>query len=381
MIAKRYYTGDSTTGGESHKPRRHELANRDKDRREDVAPLRASHEKYKHDAPQKRDCDMQHEARNHQVCAGGRHRSMEQRRADRGERQRDTAGPMTHGDQRAGRRGRRHAAYGDDRRSGLRWHDCKASRASCWTQVGKVAYLEPVMHEVPPPATILVVEDNPELVALLRRVLGDEGFKVRSARDGESGLASALDNQPDLLILDVGLPKRNGLEVIQELRRKGVNAPTLMLTARAQVADRVTGLDAGADDYLVKPFDTDELVARVRALLRRSAARGHVPELRVGDLVLDPVTREVHRGGREIILTHREFELLDYMMRHARTPVSRAELASQVWRQTSADIEETNIVDVYVAYLRKKLDAEQEEPMLRTLRGIGYVLRPPSDDV
>jgi len=246
--------------------------------------------------------------------------------------------------------------------------------------VGRAAYLQPVMHEVPPPATILVVEDNPELVALLRRVLGDEGFKVRSARDGESGLASALDNQPDLLILDVGLPKRNGLEVIQELRRKGVTAPTLMLTARAQIADRVSGLDAGADDYLVKPFDSDELVARVRALLRRSAARGRVPALRVGDLVLDPVTREVHRGDREIILTHREFELLDYLMRHARTPVSRAELASQVWRQTSADVEETNIVDVYVAYLRRKLDTELEEPMLRTVRGVGYVLRPPSDD-
>jgi two-component system response regulator MprA len=237
------------------------------------------------------------------------------------------------------------------------------------------------MQEVPPPATILVVEDNPEIVALLRRVLGDEGFKVRSARDGEAGLASALDNQPDLLILDVGLPKRNGLEVIQELRRKGVSAPTLMLTARAQVADRVSGLEAGADDYLIKPFDSDELVARVRALLRRSAARGHVPSLRVGDLVLDPVTREVHRGDRQIVLTHREFALLDYLMRHARTPVSRAELASQVWRQASADVEETNIVDVYIAYLRKKLDTELEKPMLHTVRGVGYVLRPPSDDV
>jgi len=125
LIAKGYYTGDSTTRGESHKPRRQELANRDDDRRDDVAPLRASHEKYKHDAPQKRDCDVKHEARKHQVCAGSRHRSMEQRRADRRERQRDAAGPMSYRDQRTGRRGRRHAAHGDDGRGRLRWHDAK----------------------------------------------------------------------------------------------------------------------------------------------------------------------------------------------------------------------------------------------------------------
>jgi DNA-binding response OmpR family regulator len=236
------------------------------------------------------------------------------------------------------------------------------------------------MHAVPLPATILVVEDSAELVALLRRVLREQGFKVRSARDGESGLASALGNQPDLLILDVGLPKRNGFEVIAELRRKGVNAPTLMLTARADVADRVTGLEAGADDYLVKPFDADELVARVRALLRRSATHGRAPQLCVGELVLDSVTREVRRGRRQIILTHREFALLEYLMRRARTPVTRSEIASQVWRQTSADVEETNIVDVYVAYLRRKLDTDADEPMLHTVRGVGYVLRPPSDD-
>lgn len=237
------------------------------------------------------------------------------------------------------------------------------------------------MHAVPPAPTILVVEDSPELVALLRRLLREQGFKVRSARDGESGLTSALDNQPDLLILDVGLPKRNGFEVIAELRRKGVSAPTLMLTARARVADRVTGLEAGADDYLVKPFDADELVARVRALLRRSATHGRVPRLCVGDLVLDPVTREVHRGRRQIILTHREFALLEYLMKHARTPVTRAEIADQVWRQTPVDVEETNIVDVYVAYLRRKLDTDDDEPLLHTVRGVGYVLRPPPGDV
>ena len=236
------------------------------------------------------------------------------------------------------------------------------------------------MHAVASPATILVVEDSLELVALLRRVLREQGFKVRSARDGESGLTSALDNQPDLVILDVGLPKRNGFEVIEELRRKGVSAPTLMLTARADIADRVTGLEAGADDYLIKPFDTDELVARVRALLRRSAVHGRVPPLFVGDLVLDSVTHEVRRGDRPIVLTHREFALLEYLMRRARTAVTRADIAAHVWRQTSADVEETNIVDVYVAYLRKKLDVDHEPPMLHTVRGVGYVLRPANED-
>jgi DNA-binding response OmpR family regulator len=219
------------------------------------------------------------------------------------------------------------------------------------------------------------VEDSPDLVLLLQRVLTEQDYAVRSARDGESGLASALENEPDLLILDVGLPGRNGFEVAEELRRKGVNAPILMLTGRTDIADRVTGLDAGADDYLVKPFDPDELVARVRALLRRSATHGRVARLCVGRLVLDPVSRTVSRGERELVLTQREFALLEYFMRHAGIPVTRAEIAVKVWRQTPVDVEETNIVDVYVAYLRKKLDAEGDEPMLHTVRGVGYVLR------
>jgi DNA-binding response OmpR family regulator len=231
------------------------------------------------------------------------------------------------------------------------------------------------MHAAAHTTTILIVEDSPELVALLQRVLSEQGYAVRSARDGEAGLVSALENEPDLLILDVGLPRRNGFEVVQELRRKGVNAPTLMLTARGTVADRITGLDAGADDYLVKPFDSDELVARVRALLRRSATHGRVPQLCVGDVILDPLSREVHRGERLIVLTQREFALLEYFMRNAGKPLTRASIAEQVWRQTPVDVDETNIVDVYVAYLRKKLDSEAEEPMLQTVRGVGYVLR------
>jgi DNA-binding response OmpR family regulator len=234
------------------------------------------------------------------------------------------------------------------------------------------------MHAAAHTTTILVVEDHSELLALLQRVLGEQGYAVRVSRDGDSGLASALDDEPDLLILDVGLPRRDGFEVAQELRRKGVVAPILMLTGRSEVADRVTGLDSGADDYLVKPFDPDELVARIRALLRRSAAHGRVARIVVGDVVLDPVSRLVWRNDRELVLTQREFSLLEYLMRHPGTPVTRAEIAEQVWRQTPIDVEETNIVDVYVAYLRKKLDADGEVQMLHTVRGVGYVLRPPA---
>jgi len=230
------------------------------------------------------------------------------------------------------------------------------------------------MHAAAKVDTILVVEDSPDLVALLRRLLGDNGYAVRSECDGESGLTSALEEEPDLIVLDVGLPHRDGFEVIQELRRSGVRAPTLMLTARAGVADRVIGLESGADDYLVKPFDPDELVARVRALLRRATANGHVACLSVGDLVLDPVTRQVHRGEREISLTQREFALLEYFMRNAGTPLPRSAIAGRVWPHGNIDVGETNIVDVYVAYLRKKLDGPADQPMLRTVRGVGYVL-------
>ncbi|HEY4216644.1 MAG TPA: response regulator transcription factor [Gemmatimonadaceae bacterium] len=233
------------------------------------------------------------------------------------------------------------------------------------------------MHADAHTATILVVEDNTKILALLERVLGEQGYAVRVARDGESGLASALDDEPNLIILDVGLPHRNGFEVAQELRRKGLAAPILMLTGRSEVADRVTGLEAGADDYLIKPFDSDELVARIRALLRRSATHGRVARIAVGAVMLDPVSRLAWRSDRELVLTQREFSLLEYFMRHPGKPVTRAEIAEQVWRQTPIDVEETNIVDVYVAYLRKKLDAEGEEPMLHTVRGVGYVLRPP----
>ena len=223
--------------------------------------------------------------------------------------------------------------------------------------------------------TILVVEDSPNLVALLQELLGEQGYAVRVARDGESGLSSALADEPDLLLLDVGLPHRNGVEVVRELRRNGVNAPTLMLTGRTEVADRVVALEAGADDYLAKPFAREELIARVRALLRRAAGKGRVPRLCVGEVVLDPLYRSVSRGDRKLVLTPREFSLLEFFMRNAGRSVPRAEIAHEVWRQTPAE-QDPNIVDVYVAYLRKKLDVDGDRPMLHTVRGVGYALRP-----
>jgi DNA-binding response OmpR family regulator len=220
---------------------------------------------------------------------------------------------------------------------------------------------------------MLIVEDNGELVALLRRVLSEQGYSVLTARDGKSGLAMATEKRPDLIILDIGLPFKNGFEVIEELRHRGVDSSTLMLTGRTGVADRVTGLESGADDYLVKPFDPDELVARVRALLRRASKRGLVSRLRVGDVVLDPLSREVVRGNRPLALTDREFSLLECLMRNPGKALSRAEITAQAWGYSTNDDEATNIVDVYVAYLRRKLDAD-DEPMLRTVRGVGYML-------
>ena len=229
----------------------------------------------------------------------------------------------------------------------------------------------------PPTQSILIVEDNSRLVAMLDRALREQGYQVRSARDGDAGLASAVEHEPDLVILDVGLPRRNGFEVVRELRRRGMRTPTLMLTARREVADRVEGLDAGADDYLVKPFDVDELTARVRALLRRAVTPERDPRLRVGNVVLDPVARTAERGDRSLGLTQREFELLECFMLHPGEPLARSAIAKFVWHG-AVDQGDSNIVDVYVAYLRKKLDAEGDEPMLHTLRGVGYMFRAPS---
>ena len=221
--------------------------------------------------------------------------------------------------------------------------------------------------------TLLVVEDDPDLQAVLTRILTSEGYHVLGAGDGEAGLAEALSREPDLVILDVGLPVKDGMEVVRELRDRGFRAPMLMLTARGSLADRISGLDAGADDYLPKPFELPELVARVKALLRRATINVDSAVLRVRDVTLDPIRRRVERNGREIDLSRKEFALLEYLMRNEGRVVSRQMIGEQVWRQSLDPL--TNIVDVYITYLRKKLGHDRSDPLIQTVRKSGYVLK------
>ena len=218
---------------------------------------------------------------------------------------------------------------------------------------------------------VLVVEDDGDIAAVLRRALGMEGYEVRTAADGEAALTEAEVFSPDAVVLDLGLPKLDGIEVSRRLREAG-DVPILMLTARDAVDSRVEGLDSGADDYLVKPFERTELLARLRALLRRRPPRGSA-SLVVGDLKLNPDSREVTRGDREIELTSREFELLEHLMRNERLVVSRDKLLEEVWEY--APFSETNTVDVFISNLRRKLEAGGEPRLLHTIRGSGYVLR------
>src|SRR5687767_10713675 len=197
------------------------------------------------------------------------------------------------------------------------------------------------------------------------------GYEVRIAADGESALDSAAQFSPDLVILDLGLPKLDGMEVAKRLRNDG-DVPILMLTARDALESRVEGLDSGADDYLVKPFERQELLARLRALLRRRPPRGSA-SLVVGNLALNPDTREVRRGERTVELTQREFELLEYLMRNERIVVSRQRLLEEVWGYDP--FATTNTIEVFVSNLRRKLEAGGEPRMLHTIRGAGYVLR------
>jgi len=220
---------------------------------------------------------------------------------------------------------------------------------------------------------VLVVEDDRDIADVLRRSLGREGYEVRLAADGEAALAGAADFTPDAVVLDLGLPKLDGLEVARRLRRDG-DVPILMLTARDTVQQRVEGLDSGADDYLVKPFERAELLARVRALLRRRPPRGSAFVV-AGELRLNPGTREVYRGERALDLTAREFELLEHLMRNERLVVSREKLLDEVWDYHP--YAETNTIDVFVSNLRRKLEAGGEPRVLHTVRGSGYVLRPP----
>jgi two-component system response regulator MprA len=218
---------------------------------------------------------------------------------------------------------------------------------------------------------VLVIEDDAEIADVLRRFLRQEGHEVRTAADGEEALPAAAEFVPDLVILDLGLPGVDGVEVCRRLRADG-DVPILILTARAETEDRVEGLDSGADDYLVKPFERQELLARIRALLRRRPPRGSA-SLTVGDLSLNPDTREVTRGKRRIELTNREFELLEYLMRNERLVISRERLLEEVWGYDPMAL--TNTIDVFISNLRRKLEAGDEPRLLHTKRGAGYVLR------
>jgi DNA-binding response OmpR family regulator len=220
-------------------------------------------------------------------------------------------------------------------------------------------------------ARVLVVEDDADIAGVLRRSLDKEGYQVRVAGDGEAALQESSNFEPDAVVLDLGLPKLDGVEVCRRLRADG-DVPILMLTARDAVEARVAGLDSGADDYLVKPFERDELLARLRALLRRRPPRG-TAFLVVGDLRLNPDSREVFRGDREVELTAREFELLEHLMRNERLVVSRQALLDEVWGYHP--FAETNTVDVFISTLRRKLEAGGEPRLLHTVRGAGYVLK------
>jgi two-component system response regulator MprA len=219
---------------------------------------------------------------------------------------------------------------------------------------------------------VLVVDDEPQLRRALERALKLEGYEVELAADGEEALRSVVAGPLDAVVLDVLMPKLDGLEVCRELRARGDQVPILMLTARDAVQDRVDGLDAGADDYVVKPFALEELLARLRALLRRTNGDG-VEALSYADLTLNPATREVSRGQRQVELTKTEFALLEHLMRHPRLVLTRSQLFEAVWGYDFGP--RSNSLEVYIGYLRRKTEAESESRLIHTVRGVGYVLR------
>ena len=220
---------------------------------------------------------------------------------------------------------------------------------------------------------ILIIEDEANIVQLIRLYLEQAGFTVLAASDGAAGLELHAREHPDLVILDLMLPKMDGIEVARKLRAVGKATPILMLTARDTEKDKIRGLDVGADDYLTKPFSFGEFLARVRALLRRDTlTRASV--MRLGDLELDTAARQVRRGGQDVALSAREYALLEYLVHHAGQILTREQLAAHVWSDTEV---ESNVIDVYVRYLRQKVDAPFGEPLIHTVRGIGYTLRAP----
>ncbi len=221
---------------------------------------------------------------------------------------------------------------------------------------------------------LLVVEDEQKVASFIQQGLTEEGHAVDLAPDGDMGLAMALDRVHDLIVLDISLPKKDGIDVLKTVRQAGIKTPILLLTVRANIEDKVLGLDAGADDYLTKPFAFEELVARIRALLRRRSDAAP-PLLQVADITLDPARRTVTRDGEPIELTPREFTLLDYFMRNPGRVLTRTMIAEHVWDYNFDT--STNVIDVYINYLRKKIDTDREPKLLRTVRGVGYVLQTP----
>ena len=220
----------------------------------------------------------------------------------------------------------------------------------------------------------LLVEDDASIADFVSRGLRESGFAVDQAADGEAGLEAALSGSHDVAIIDLMLPKRDGLSLIDELRRRGVSTPVLILSAKRTVDDRVRGLQAGGDDYLTKPFAFSELVARVQALVRRATRSPDPTTLAIGDLVLDLLSRRVTRAGTSLDLRPREFALLEFLMRNAGRVVSKTMILSHVWDYNFDP--QTNVVDVLVSRLREKIDRPFERNLLHTVRGVGYVLRP-----
>jgi two-component system, OmpR family, response regulator len=225
------------------------------------------------------------------------------------------------------------------------------------------------------PLRVLVVDDEQTLAELLTMALRYEGWDVRSANDGLTAVRAVREFRPDVVVLDVMLPDIDGLEVLRRLRSDASDVPVLFLTARDAVEDRIAGLTAGGDDYVTKPFSLEEVVARLRGLMRRAGATPvwTSAQLSVGDLTLDEDSHEVHRGGRPVDLTATEFELLRFLMRNPRRVLSKAQILDRVWNYDFGG--QSNVVELYISYLRKKIDAGQS-PMIHTVRGAGYVLKP-----
>jgi DNA-binding response OmpR family regulator len=222
---------------------------------------------------------------------------------------------------------------------------------------------------------VLIIEDEQKMADLIKRGLEEEGMEVETAYDGDVGLESGKSGNHDLIILDLGLPGRNGLDIARAWREAGIKTPVLILTAQDSTEAKVKGLDTGADDYITKPFAFAELLARIRALQRRTASED-TTNLRLGDLTLNLINRRAARAGNEVQLTNKEFALLEYFMRHPDEILSREVLSEKVWEETFDTL--TNVIDVYINYLRNKIDRHYEPKLIHTVRGVGYMLKTPT---